>query len=78
MWVECVGLGWWGLDQQWVLPQGLIQRTFPGTFFISPHSLNSTPTSPGNIEVFKGMPIEKLDLQQCKKLTGEWARKGVV
>ena len=35
--------------------------------------LPSTPTSPGNIEVFNGMQIKELNLQGCKNLTGEWA-----
>ena len=77
MWVECVGLGWWGLDQQWVLPQAIAQRTFLGTFFISPHlSPPSTPTSPGNIEVFKGMQLKELNLEYCKNLEGECMELG--
>ena len=44
-------------------PQAIAQRTFLGTFFISPHlSPPSTPTSPGNIEVFKGMQLKVLNL----------------
>ena len=35
------------------------------------------PLTQGDIEVFKDMPIEKLDLENCEELTGEWARKGV-
>ena len=55
-------------------PQGNIQRTYPGTFFISPHTFPQMAAHPGNIEVFKDMPIEKLNLKICKMLTGEWAR----
>ena len=52
-------------------PQGLVQRTFLGTFFISPHLFPPPPLySPGNIEVFEGMQIKELNLQQCHELEG--------
>ena len=38
-------------------------------FFISPHHF---PPTSGNIEVFKDMAIEKLNLLNCRNLTGEW------
>ena len=53
-----------------VLPQGNIQITFPGTFFISPHPSSTYPIAPGNIEVFKGMELTSLDLSFCNNLTG--------
>ena len=37
-------------------------------FFISPHPF---PLTSGDIEVFKDMPIEQLNLEQCENLTGE-------
>ena len=57
-------------------PQAIAQRTFLGTFFISPHlSPPSTPTSPGNIEVFKGMQLKELNLGWCN-LEGECMELG--
>ena len=51
-------------------------KNFPGLFFIPPHSLTSTPTSPGNIEVFKGMQIKELNLLSCGNLEGECMELG--
>jgi hypothetical protein len=60
-----------------VLPQAIAQRTFLGTLFISPHlSPPSTPTSPGNIEVFKGMQLKVLELGWCINLEGECMELG--
>ena len=44
--------------------------TFPGTFFISPHPSSTNPITPGDIEVFKDMPLTSLNLYYCEKLTG--------
>ena len=42
------------------------------TALITPHG--NTYHIPGDIEVFKDMAIEKLDLSQCQELTGEWVK----
>ena len=60
--------------QCWIMlegccPRATPKRTFPGMFFISPHPF---PPTSGDIKVFKGMPIEKLNLYCCVELTGEW------
>ena len=47
-----------------------LMGTLPGTFFITPHPSCTYPTTPGNIEVFKGMQIKELNLRSCKQLTG--------
>ena len=44
--------------------------TLPGTFFISPHPSSTCPIAPGDIEVFKGMPLTSLNLYCCEELTG--------
>jgi len=49
--------------------------TFPGTFFISPHPSSTYPIAPGDIEVFKGMPLISLNLYNCQKLTGVFGRR---
>ena len=74
MLVECVGLGWRGLDQQWVLPQAIAQRTFLGTFSISSHPSSTYPIAPGDIEVFKNMELTSLELSYCNQLTGVFGR----
>ena len=43
---------------------------------ISPHSLTSTPTPPGNIEVFEGMQLKELNLKSCENLEGECMELG--
>ena len=54
-------------------PKATHNGTFLGMFFLSPLTgSTSPPTTLGSIEVFQGMPIEKLDLYRCEKLTGEW------
>ena len=71
MWVECVGLGWRGLDQQWVLPQGLVQRTVQELSPISPlPCAPSTSRLPGNIDSLKDCPLTSLNLYNCDKLEG--------
>ena len=42
---------------------------FP-TFFISPHPSSTYPIAPGDIKVFKDMPLISLTLYDCNKLTG--------
>ena len=51
-------------------PQAIAQRTFLGTFSISPHPSSTYPIAPGDIEAFKGMPLISLNLLRCNKLTG--------
>ena len=48
----------------------LLLGTFPGTFFIFPHSSSTCPIAPGDIEVFKGMELTSLVLSRCWNLTG--------
>ena len=48
-------------------------KNFPGNLLHFSPPLPSTPTSPGNIEVFNGMQIKELNFQGCKNLEGEWA-----
>ena len=46
--------------------------TLLGMFFLSPLTdSTSPPTTLGSIEVFQGMPIQKLNLYYCRNLTGE-------
>ena len=71
MWVECVGLGWRGLDQQWVLPQAITLNGNPSRnllYFSSPFL--HLPHCSGDIEAFKGMELTSLELYNCNKLTG--------
>ena len=62
---------------QSAMPQGNIQITFPEPSSIPLTISLKWPLTPGNIKVFKDMPLKELDLRACKQLTGEWARKGV-
>ena len=63
-------------NSEFILIKGCCPRAsplmgnFPGTFFISPHPSSTYPTTPGDIEVFKGMELTKLNLYLCKQLTG--------
>ena len=50
--------------------QGRAQRTFLGTFSISSHPSSAYLIPPGDIEVFKDMPLTDMNLKVCKKLTG--------
>ena len=59
-------------------PQGNIQITFPEPSSIPLTLSLKWPLTPGNIEVFKDMPLKELTLEDCNMLTGEWARKSVV
>ena len=56
--------------------ESTLSGTFPGTFFISLHPSSTYPITPGDIEVFKGMQIKELNLQQCSNLIGECAELG--
>ena len=51
-------------------PQAIAQRTFPETFSISSHPFSAYPIFPGDIEVFKDMPLIDMDLAYYTKLTG--------
>ena len=53
-------------------PKATNYGTLLGMFFLSPLTdSTSPPTTLGSIEVFQGMPIQKLDLYFCQNLTGE-------
>ena len=38
---------------------------FPGTFFISHHPSSTSPITPGDIKVFKDMPLTSLSMSDC-------------
>ena len=59
------------------MPQGRAQRTFLGTFSISSHPSSAYPILPGDIEVFKDMPLTDMNLEMCQKLTGVFGLGGV-
>ena len=54
-----------------MLPQGNTQKNLSRMFFISSHPF---PPTSGDIEVFKDMAPEKLNLFGCNNLTGEWVQ----
>ena len=51
-------------------------KNFPGNLLHFSPPLPSTPTSPGNIEVFEGMQLKELNLEYCKNLKGECMELG--